>query len=82
MMDYYTELDMSKYLGHNVVLGLHKGGYIFGKITDCPVNEDYEEDSEPETLGIRTLRGLQEVALQDIKFIAKQSEANIIGEAV
>ena len=84
-MNYYEKLEISKYLGCDVIILLHNNidSYV-GKLRHGLTNEDWKEDGEPEALAlsIDDRADLVEIELHDIKLIAKASEATFVAEAV
>ena len=66
-----VQLDISKFLGHDIVVILHNGISHVGTLDLGLVNEDWEEDGEKETLGLLIDEKIEGIHLDEIKYIAK-----------
>ena len=80
-MAYYEKLSLSKFIGHNVIIGLIGGTFREGVLDIDLINEDWEEDGERESLGLMVGERLEGIYLDMIKFIAKASDVSYIGKA-
>ena len=81
-MNYYEKLNISSYLGHNVIIGLNDGTFYEGVLDIDLINEDYEEDNEKPALGLQIGERLEGIYFETIKFIANASDVRYAKEAV
>jgi len=81
-MSYYEKLNLSNYLGHNVIIGLNNGTFKEGILDIDLINEDYAEDDEKPALALQIGDKLIGFELEAILFIAKVSDVSYAKEAV
>ena len=81
-MSYYEKLDLSKIIGHNVIIGLIGGTFREGILDIDFINEDWKEDGEREALGLLVGENLEGIYLDTIKFITKTSDVSYIEKTV
>ena len=81
-MNYYEKLNIGKYLGHNVIIGLNDGIFYVGILDIGLINEDYIEDDEKPALALEIGEQLIGFYLDTIEFITKVSDVSYAKEAV
>ena len=81
-MNYYEKLNVIKYLGHNVIIGLNNSTFHVGRLDIDMINEDYLEDNENPALALQIGEQLMAFELDTIEFIAKISDVSYVKEAV
>ena len=81
-MAYYERLNLSKFIGHRVIIGLIGGTFREGILDIDLINEDWEEDGERESLGLMVGEYIEGIYLDSIKFIVKTSDVSYFEKAV